>query len=63
MSGRRQKAEGKLTGFLPLAENRAPEALPRLQKTGGRAIVKCVPSQSHGTRKKLLFTKSACSQN
>jgi hypothetical protein len=66
MSGTRKKEVGKLTGSLAWLGTEIQSLSFACKKTGGRARVKCVPRLFLGTmktRKKLLFTKSACCQN
>jgi hypothetical protein len=55
--GRRKKEEGKLSGFLPLAGNRAPEALPRLQKNWRQSKSEMRSQPEPGNEEKTTFYK------
>jgi hypothetical protein len=55
--GRRNKEEGKLTGSLPLAGNREPEALPRVQKNMRQSKSEMRSQPEPGNEEKTTFYK------
>jgi len=55
--GRTKNEEGKLTGSLPLAENREPEALPRVQKNRRQSKSEMRSQPEPGNEEKTTFYK------
>ncbi|MEG3910275.1 hypothetical protein QT979_20625 [Microcoleus sp. w2-18bC1] len=55
--GKRKKEEGKLSGSLPLAANRDPEALPRWQKNRRQSNSEMRSQPEPGHEEKTTFYK------
>ncbi|MEG4338645.1 hypothetical protein [Microcoleus sp. D3_18_C2] len=55
--GKRKKEEGKLSGSLPLAGNRDPEALPRWQKNRRQSNSEMRSQPEPGHEEKTTFYK------